>query len=75
MNNIREERFILADGFMGFSQWSASSIVSGSVVKLNIMVVEMCKGDYSPHYSQEAGGRAGQNTVPKDVLPVTYFLQ
>jgi hypothetical protein len=36
-NNLREERFLLADGFRGFSPLSAGSIVSGPVVRQDMM--------------------------------------
>jgi hypothetical protein len=35
--NLKEERFILAHGFGGFSPWLLDSIVSGPSVRQNIM--------------------------------------
>jgi hypothetical protein len=35
--SFKEERFILAQGFRGSNPWSLGSVVSGPVVRQNIM--------------------------------------
>jgi hypothetical protein len=68
-NNLREEGFILACGFRGFSLWWAGSIALG----LSMMAVE--EGSGSSHVDRKQRARKGlgtrynlQSHAPSDLL-------
>lgn len=75
--NLKENRFILTQGFRGFSSCSVDSIVSGPVARQYIMV-EGVTGKLltsrQPGSRQKRRGR-GQDIPFQHMPPVTSFLQ
>jgi hypothetical protein len=70
-----EERFISAHGF---SPWLVGSIISGPVVKQNILAEGHSEAEILTSWylrNRKKQWDLKQDTAPKDRLPVTYFLQ
>jgi hypothetical protein len=76
INNLKVRMIYFSSQFQRFQSMVAGPHTLGQ----SIMVVGTCGGEScSPHSRQEAESKTerspGQDTAPKDISPVTYFLQ